>query len=362
MHPDRWEIGSHFHWSGLFAPGEAPLVPWSTGSLVSSGRDALRMTLAVGARAHGWRHLWVPDYFCQQVVAALAQTGLELRVYPDNPLRRVPDLPDARPGDAILVMNYFGLREGFGALRRDGVGLIEDHSHDPTSAWAFTSGVDFCVASLRKTIPLPDGGVVWSPLGHELPPEPREGAQRQRTAATRLQAMILKAMYLDGHPVKKADFRAIADRAERDLAVPSVSAMNALSRGVLASFPIDLWRRRRAANHAALVEALAGLGWGQVLGPVGRGGAPFSAALIVDTPERRERVRTRLVDARIYPAVLWPLESPVVAVGDEARTFSRRMLSIPCDARYETADMRRIAEVLRSTDRDRRMRRPPGVA
>jgi hypothetical protein len=350
MHPDRWEIGSHFAWPGLPLLGNAQLVPWSAGRLVSSGRDALRMALTLGVRAHGWRRLWVPDYFCQQVVAALVRPELELRAYPDHPLRRAPQPPDARPGDAILLMNYFGLREQPEALRRDGVGLIEDHSHDPTSAWAFSSAADFCVASLRKTTPLPDGGVLWSPPGHALPPEPRQTSQRQRTAAARLQAMILKAMYLDGHQVDKAAFRAFAERAERDLAVPSVSAMSMVSRAVLASFPIDAWRRARAANHTTLVDGLAGLGWGRILGPAGRGGAPFSAVLVVDSPERREGVRTHLVEHRIYPAVLWPLESPVVEVGDEARDLSRRILSIPCDARYDTADMQRIGEVLVGID------------
>lgn len=350
VHPDRWEIGSQYHWPGSPPPGESPLVPWSTGRLLSSGRDALRMALALGVRDFGWRRLWVPDYFCQEVVAALIQTGLELRSYPDHPLRCAPDLPDARSGDVILVMNYFGIREGATPLRREGIGLIEDHSHDPTSTWAFTSGADFCVASLRKTTPLPDGGVLWSPRGHALPRPPRQVAQRRRTAAARVRAMMLKAMYLDGHPVDKADFRASAEVAERDLAVPVVSAMDPVSRALLASFPIEAWRRARAVNHETLGDALAGLGWTRMLGPAVPEAAPFSATLIMDSLERRELVRTRLMEARIYPAVLWSLETPVVSVSDESLRLSRRILSIACDARYGATDMARIAEALHASD------------
>jgi hypothetical protein len=348
MRPERWEVGSHFHWPALPPADVPPVVPWPAGRLLSSGRDAFRMALRLGGRAYRWRRLWVPDYFCQQVAAALARTGIELRAYPDNPLRLTPDWPDAQAGDVILAMNYFGLRGGWLVPRRDGVGLIEDHSHDPTSRWAFTSEADFCVASLRKTSPLPDGGVLWSPLGHPLPPEPRQAAQRQRTAAMRLEAMILKAMYLDGQPVDKAVVLAVARQAELALAVPAVSAISPVSRALLASFPVDAWRRVRAANHETLDTAIAGLGWGRILGPPGPGGAPFSAALVVDSPERRERVRAHLIEGRIYPAVLWPLDTPVVEVGAEARDLGRRILSIPCDARYVTADMERIGEVLHS--------------
>jgi len=67
--PDRWEIGSEFHWPGLPTLGEAAAVPWSSGLLVSSGRDALRLVLALGVRERGWRRLWVPENYCQHVVA-----------------------------------------------------------------------------------------------------------------------------------------------------------------------------------------------------------------------------------------------------------------------------------------------------
>jgi hypothetical protein len=36
---------------------------------------------------------------------------------------------------------------------------------------------------------------------------------------------------------------------------------------------------------------------------------------VVDTPERRERIRTRLIEANIFPVVHWPLEETVLLVG-----------------------------------------------
>jgi len=349
MHPDRWEIGSEYHWIGFAAPGDEEPAPWSSGLPVFSGRDALRMLLAHGVQQRGWLRLWVPEYYCQHVAAALVRPGLELVPYPDHPLRRGPDMPDALPGDAILVMNYFGLREAVHAPRREGVEVIEDHSHDPWSPWARTSTADFCIASLRKTLPLPDGGALWSPRLHALPPAPRLSPQRRRAAATKLAAMILKAMYLDGHPVEKADYRALALRGERGLAAAGTSAMSDVARAVLRSFPAESWRRTRAENYGllhSLVAGVAGVGWARVLEPAAGAGVPFSFVVVTDSAERRERVRLRLIERSVFPAVLWPLERTLLPVGDEARGLSRRLLSIHCDGRYGADDMHRVGDLL----------------
>ena len=345
MNPERWENGSEYHWLDIGTPQESEPAPWSSGLLLFSGRDALRLLLRHGVEDRGWRRLWVPEYYCQHVAAALVRPDLELLSYPDHPLRSAPDLPEGRGGDAVLVVDYFGLREPIRVFRPDGVDLIEDHSHDPWSQWAQGSTADFCIASLRKTLPLTDGGVLWSPRGHPLPPTPRLTAQRRRAAATKLAAMILKAMYLDGHPVDRVEYRALALRGERGLAVPGISAMSDVAGAILRSFPVESWRRARATNHALLASLVAEVGWANVLEPADDAGVPFSFVVVLDTAERRERVRTRLIDASVFPAVLWPLEETVVPVGRDARELSRRMLSIHCDGRYGAADMGRVGDV-----------------
>jgi hypothetical protein len=255
-------------------------------------------------------------------------------------------MPDARSGDAVLVMNYFGLRKAVRAPRRDGVEIIEDHSHDPSSHWAATSNADFCVASLRKTLPLPDGGVLWSPLSHPLPPPPRLTLQRSRSASTKLAAMILKAMYLDGHRVDKSNYRALALQGEEGLAVPGVSAISDISGAIVGSFPGDAWRRARAENHALLASLLRRVEWARVVRPADNACVPFSCVLVVDSAERRERVRLHLIKERVFPAVLWPLEQTILPVHPQLRELSRTLLSIHCDGRYGPKDMDRVAEIV----------------
>jgi hypothetical protein len=68
--------------------------------------------------------------------------------------------------------------------------------------------------------------------------------------------------------------------------------------------------------------------------------------LVFDDPAVRDRCRTSLIPERIYPAVLWPLEAPVIPLPEDAVLLSRRILSLHCDFRYTAEDMLRVAAVV----------------
>jgi len=59
-------------------------------------------------------------------------------------------------------------------------------------------------------------------------------------------------------------------------------------------------------------------------------------------------VRQKLIESRVYPAVLWPLDASVVTgIGEEFREFSACMLSIHCDMRYAEDDMLHVATLIK---------------
>lgn len=59
-------------------------------------------------------------------------------------------------------MNYFGLRTSRSNQSLP-IPVIEDHSHDLLGRWPLYSDADWCIASIRKTLPTIEGGMVWSP-------------------------------------------------------------------------------------------------------------------------------------------------------------------------------------------------------
>jgi hypothetical protein len=349
---DRWEHGSDFHWPVLDPADAAAPHPWADRavSFFGSGRDALRALLEHGAAALGWKRVFIPSYFCQEVAAALRVPGVALKAYSDAPGEEPSWPSDLGKSDAVLVVNFFGLRAGVDSsqIQNSCAVIVEDHTHDPWSPWTRSSRADFCVASLRKTLPVPEGGVVWSPRGKALPEEPSVTDERQRAADAKRSAMLLKSRYLSGQYVAKDEFRALFLEGESHIASGPVSGMTPATRETLDCFPVAAWREKRRENFEYLSSAIAGIPWLRVLQPQDESRTPMSAVIAVDTPARRESVRQKLIEKRIYPAVHWSLEEPVVRGSVPAAhvELSRRILSIHCDARYDESDLSRVAHEL----------------
>jgi hypothetical protein len=332
-----------------------PGLPWlADASLFGSGRDALASLVRWGARRHGWRRVWLPSYNCPEVPAALlasAGQGTALRAYPDTALASPPDLNavPATSGDVVVVVNQLGIRPrpDIAPLRARGVAVVEDHSHDPGSTWALESSADYAFASLRKTLPVPDGGAVWSPLGLDLPPEPTgEPAGGNGRSAARL-AVALEARGRRGAPDGQLRFLALARVTAGSREPLSGAAMSPVSRALVREMPVRAWRERRRRNLDILADAAAAARGAQVLAAPA-GGTPFALTLLFGTAEARGAVQRALIARAVMPAVLWPLDpARDWGAGPADADLSARILSLHGDQRFGTDDMRGLAAILR---------------
>ena len=328
------EFGSDFHLvEGVFQGGESLLGFYPKAVLFANGRHALETVLRQGRYAR----IWLPDYFCYEVVGHVRRMGVEVAFYPDCPLesdddRIIRGLPFRR-GDVLLRVNYFGWRG-----RRDSAGIpvpvIEDHSHDLLGEWANGSNADWCVASLRKTLPLPEGGILWSPRGNSLE-QPESTEENEGCSRERLEGMRLKRDYLRGKKVDKGVFREMFLRTEEELGRLALSGLSAESLRMLGELDVVGWYRRKKENWECLVK---GMETKAELSMIEKGelDTPFSFVIRLGSRGERDRVRGRLIEERVYPAVLWDVPD---TAGAEARSFSGRMLSIHCDGRYAPEDM-----------------------
>ena len=335
------EFGSDFHYIETFNSAGTHLPDLlREATLLADGRQCIVALI----RQYGWKRIWMPDYFCYEVIDSVReQTGIEVVFYEDNPFdeAQVVTLP-FQEGDVLLRMNYFGLR-GFRSNKDIPCPVIEDHTHNLVGEWALNSDADWCIASVRKSLPVPEGGVMWSPKGYQLEITINTSEDNEQIAAIRWKGMELKASYLMGGDVSKEAFRKCFTETEEWFDRAETSLMDGRSRAYLSeTLDVDQWQEARRRNWL-LLKTLVNTDACTVLRPENETCTMFSLMILLNSRERRDIVRKRLIDSCVYPAILWTVPENASA---SARVFSERMLSIHCDGRYSEDDIRQLAHLV----------------
>jgi dTDP-4-amino-4,6-dideoxygalactose transaminase len=132
-----------------------------------------------------------------------------------------------------------------------------------------------------------------------------------------------------------------ANQEKEEAAAIGVGRMSRLTWEILGLLDVEPISARRKTNFSILAEALGA--WA-LLPDTDPTFTPLAYPVVLPE-EHRDEVRERLFAERIFPAVHWEwLPSSPEAFPDEHR-LSRQILSLPCDHRYEAADMARVAAV-----------------
>lgn len=335
------EFGSDFHIIDNYNSKRAHLTDVFRGAtLLADGRQCIVALI----RHYKWQRLWMPDYFCYEVIDTIKeQTKVDVLFYEDNPLKEadVDHLP-YKKGDVLLRMNYFGIRD----LRSNKdipVPVIEDHSHDPFGHWALYSDADWCISSLRKTLPIPEGGMMWSPKGFSFNIEIPPSDENEKIASIRWEGMEMKSKYLKGENVSKEEFRKRYTETEKwfDHAEPSL--IDKRSREFITKqFDLNLWLGAKRRNWEILNEHVNKENY-ELLKTEHESCTMFSFVTLLENKTRRDIVRKRLIEDCVYPAILWGVPDTASGV---SKDVSSRMLSIHCDGRYSEDDIRQLAVIL----------------
>ena len=256
----------------------------------------------------------------------------------------------------MVLIHYFGFVQAdvIAYIRKHQLSLIiiEDISHalftraDAGIAWG---DADVTVASLRKLLPLPDGGyAVFNDAVDLSLLSCRTSFGHLSSVSCRFVGSLLKAIWLRYPVFSKSVFRCFFQWGEEWVnAYPKPAPMSVLSRFLLKRFDWSECVRRRQRNYAFLACKLKGLPGVQMLYPnLPAGVCPLGLPILCGD---RDKLATHLIDNRIYSPVHWELPDSV-----ERREFadawfvSDRILTLPIDQRYDLKDMSRIADVMAS--------------
>lgn len=316
------------------------------------------------------RKVLLPSYICSSVIKPFPQENIVFYDLKENFEIEEQGLYELlKSGDfdggIFFLMHYFGTLQNEETLqqiqilcKKHGITIIEDATHSLLTKER-TIG-DYCVASLRKWMPIPEGGVIYS--NNSLP----EGWQKLKHAGPshKIDAMVLKQLFLgqaggyrelENVQLIHEEYRRMFVEEEEKIGKDgSLFAISDLSAFLLQCEDIGEIRKCRVANYRFLGELLGqnGMelyGWQQnrqSVQSIQEGTTvPFTALLSLKDADR-DRFRSYLADHKIYCAVYWPIETEEQHQYANVSEWSGRLISFPIDQRYGEAHIRYLAETV----------------
>ncbi|RZM81186.1 hypothetical protein C3B51_09360 [Pseudoalteromonas rubra] len=336
----RWEVGSEYHFE---TTSSSEFYEWPTSSIfVASGRTPVLLLKEL----LGNQVLHYPDFFCWDVIKFWESHGIKTKSYDVSftdgrfkvnfssvPLRGV-----------VLAVNFFGCDDSkswqdFKA--ENDIFLIEDHTHSPVSDWVKNSNADYAFSSLRKTLPISDGCIFWSPNSRDLP----NAELPAFNSAIKIEAMKLKTEYLEGGNVDKQVFLDLFSEGESCIvkSEPSGISKQAFTQ-VFRGYPVDYIVTRKR-NFETFLKALSDVTLKHInLLHYSHAETPFGAIFTCETAAVRARLRRYLIDNKVYCPVHWPQEKGKVT--DKSFALAERIITIPIDQRYSLQDVVLVAQII----------------
>ncbi|MEX0775224.1 MAG: hypothetical protein WD042_05865 [Phycisphaeraceae bacterium] len=316
------------------APAEPPAFMRGPTVLLANGRGAISLLCA----RLGPRRVWLPACLCDSMVQSSPVHGAEGRFYPvdsDLGCRDRHWLDEVRRGDLAIPIDYSGFLcdpQLVTEPKQRGAWVVQDACQALLSDHGQTQA-DFLNYSPRKFVGVPDGGVLMIRIGMQIPIDQLEPPPTEWW----LKALSVTVGRRDFDRAGGGERRWFRMHQELERSGPiEAYQMSDLSRCLLER-GIDFASvvQRRCANYQVLLRRLRPLAVFPDL-PLG-----FPVRL-----RNRDAARQRLFDHAIYPPVHRPIAGLVPAEFEISHELNRRIMTLPCDQRYDEKDMSRMADLL----------------
>lgn len=306
----------------------------------ASGRAALYQML-LSLTPHHCK-IWLPDWLCHTMVDAVSKAGFEYCFYELDAqfmaTLNALDKSGFKDGNIVLMVNYFGLQdltETAKSIKRSFPNsvVIED---DVQAYWVFAEKdnpyADYRFTSLRKSLSVPDGGLVKT---HR--PMPIVKCQNTFSPLKLKAGQMKQCRGQEG--IRDVDYLALFEQGEELIDENYDSKMTEIAQSLFAGVDIQKAKQQRQINAACILKGLDEIGIKPLI-PVPHNTVPLFVPIYF---ENRDEVRYRMFKNEVFCPVHWPLEGMKVKCGAEMASHE---LSIIIDQRYDVQDMNLILSLI----------------
>ena len=324
----------------------------------ASGRAALAAALKALGLGRGAGVL-LPAYVCPSVVRAVKYNGYKPIYYDINP-DLTPDRDQFGNGldraAAALAVHYWGFPQPMNQLiavaDQAGVPIIEDCALALFSAdkeRLLGSYGRAAIFSLPKTLPAPDGGLLWLKSA-EQPNRPAEGRNRfglAKLLVYKIEDLIGQSIrtYMLANPRLRAKAYAVDDEAPTGAGVVSITSWAIAQKNSAAGVV-----HRRRGNYRLWVDLISDINKLIPLFPdLPEGVCPLGFPVLAD-PAERNRIRDRLHRRGAAVRSFWDRLTPEIEQGGypNALELSRRIITLPVHQTINQRSLAKTAKLLKA--------------
>ena len=314
----------------------------------NTGRAAIEALLNC-LKKEGYNRVWLPSYNCSSVYDAAKRAGVVIALYPVNKDLHIDSgvFDSLQRNDILYLVNFFGRKETertYEAIRKakdNGVVVVEDLSLSLLSAGENIGFGDYVIGSVRKWLPIPDGGFIAS--RQRLPQFTKADAANDYTLYY-FAAQVMKSQYLQDTTLDKQVFLNLSNKGmEKLFSDYTIREISEISKRVIDATNLNEVAEIRKRNYNCLYECLCNIKEVKLMAePL----AERVALGMVICVEDRDALFKHLIQNGVYCNIHWR-ENESTAQFEDSRYLSQHCLTLPCDQRYETEQMNHIYKTIK---------------
>ena len=309
-------------------------------SYFNTGRAAIEALLFF-LKEQGKRKVWLPGYDCSSVLDSAKRAGVDIELYAVDRNLNVDCtvFEKVQENDILYLVNFFGRpvsQSTLGLIRetqKKKVIVIEDLTLGLLSSGNNVGFGDYVIGSVRKWLPITDGGFVASL--NPLPEFKKEQASNDYTFYY-FAAQIMKDSYLKDTTLDKQLFLDISNEGMKVLFSDyTIREMSSVAKRVTETTDLNMVASERFNNYKYLYQLLSNISELHLMVAPVEGMVPLGMVICIDD---RDNLFKYLIQNNIYCNIHWR-ENESTKQFEDADFLSKHCLTIPCDQRYNHEHM-----------------------
>lgn len=305
----------------------------------SSGRNALKYILS-NLKDREKHKAYLPKYICESVVEQFSEYNVAFFELESDMQIDLNDLMVRNfcRGDIIFAMAYFGCEINDEIIKKlkeiqssKGVIIIQDCTHtfvDKNKIFG-----NYCILSLRKWFPIPDGGILFCDESNYLKIKQGQILSGYFNSSI-FTGMVSKFLNND---IMTQEIYSHFLHGEKQFSNEGIYEMSYLSKEILCRMDIHYILYKRKRNYEFLKNQLIKIGYGPINNIVLSEGIPFAYVI-------KEKNNIELQKFLSDNGIFCPIHWPIFSYGSEKINTGFNLLSIPIDHRYDEKHMQYIID------------------